>query len=85
MVILPAMTAEGRGESSREEATVEDRLVQLEIRSEFQAKTVDDLDAVVVEFTERVERLERELAELRAVLVRAAEGGADEHPDRYVP
>jgi len=64
---------------------VEDRLVQLEIRSEFQAKTVDDLDAVVLEFTQRVERLERELAELRAVLVRAAGTGADEQPDSYVP
>lgn len=78
------MSGEGRGESSQE-ATVEDRLVQLEIRSEFQAKTVDDLDAVVLEFTQRVERLERELAELRAVLVRAAGTGADEQPDSYVP
>jgi len=84
VVILPAMSGEGRGKSS-EEATVEDRLVQLEIRSEFQAKTVDDLDAVVLEFTRRVERLERELAELRAVLVRAVGVGADEQPDGHAP
>jgi uncharacterized coiled-coil protein SlyX len=85
VVILSAMSGEGREASSPEEATVEDRLVQLETRSEFQAKTVDDLDDVVREFTERVERLERELAELRAVLVRAAEAGADEQPDSYIP
>lgn len=59
--------------------------MQLEIRSEFQAQTVDDLDAVVVEFTKRVERLERELAELRAVLVRAAEAGDGGHTDSYIP
>ena len=47
---------------------VEVRLSELEIRSEFQSKTMDDLDAVVREFAERVDRLERELKELRQQL-----------------
>lgn len=44
------------------------RLSELEIRSEFHARTMDELDAVVREFAERVSRLERELKELRAQL-----------------
>lgn len=44
---------------------VEVRLSELEVRSEFQARTVEDLDVVVREFAERVARLERELKELR--------------------
>lgn len=47
---------------------VDVRLSELEIRSEFQSKTVDDLDAVVREFAARVDRLERELKELRSQL-----------------
>lgn len=44
------------------------RLSELEIRSEFHTRTMDELDAVVREFAERVSRLERELKELRAQL-----------------
>jgi uncharacterized coiled-coil protein SlyX len=44
------------------------RLSELEFRSEFHARTMDELDAVVREFAERVSRLERELKELRAQL-----------------
>lgn len=47
---------------------VEVRLSELEIRSEFQSKTVDDLDTVVREFAQRVDRLERELKDLRRQL-----------------
>lgn len=44
------------------------RLSELEIRSEYHSRTVEDLDAVVREFADRVERLERELKELRSQL-----------------
>jgi uncharacterized coiled-coil protein SlyX len=44
------------------------RLSELEIRSEFHARTMEELDAVVREFAERVSRLERELKELRTQL-----------------
>lgn len=51
------------------------RLSELEIRSEFHARTMEELDAVVREFAERVSRLERELKDLRSQLV---ELGADD-------
>ena len=44
------------------------RLSELEMRSEFQARTMEDLDTVVREFAERVARLEEELRELRSQL-----------------
>jgi uncharacterized coiled-coil protein SlyX len=44
------------------------RIDELEIRTEFNARTVEDLDEVVREFAHRVERLERELRDLRAQL-----------------
>jgi len=44
------------------------RLSELEIRSEFHARTMEELDAVVREFAERVSRLERELKDLRSQL-----------------
>lgn len=47
---------------------IHSRLSDLEIRSEFHARTMEELDAVVREFAERVSRLERELKELRAQL-----------------
>jgi uncharacterized coiled-coil protein SlyX len=47
---------------------VDVRLSELEMRSEFQARTMEDLDTVVREFAERVSRLERELKDLRAQL-----------------
>ncbi|MEX1364286.1 MAG: SlyX family protein [Nannocystaceae bacterium] len=54
---------------------VEVRLSELEIRSEFQSKTVDDLDTVVREFAQRVDRLEHELKELRRQLESLTGGG----------
>lgn len=44
------------------------RLSELEVRAEFQARTVEDLDAIVREFADRVARLENELKELRKQL-----------------
>lgn len=47
---------------------VDVRLSELEVRAEFQSRTVEDLDNVVREFAERVARLEHELRELRKQL-----------------
>jgi len=55
-----------REQDGRHEVDV--RLSELEIRSEFHARTMEDLDTVVREFAERVARLERELKELRSQL-----------------
>lgn len=56
---------------------IDGRLGELEVRSEFQARTVEDLDVVVREFAERVSRLEQELKELRDQLEQLG-GGGDE-------
>jgi uncharacterized coiled-coil protein SlyX len=58
---------------------VDVRLSELELRSEFHARTMEDLDIVVREFAERVARLERELKDLRAQL--EALSGEDEDDD----
>lgn len=41
------------------------RIVDLEIKTSFQERTLEDLDAVLRQFTERVAALERELSQLR--------------------
>ncbi len=57
---------------------VDVRLSELEVRAEFQARTVEDLDVVVREFAERVSRLESELRELRQQLeLLSSEDGED--------
>lgn len=43
---------------------LERRLVDLEVRTMFQAQTIEALDEVVRQFATRVEALERRLAEL---------------------
>ncbi len=60
---------------------VQARLGALELRSEFHARTMEELDNVVREFAERVSRLERELKELRAQLERLSSGDDDEDED----
>lgn len=44
------------------------RIEELEVHAAFQARTIEELDDVVREFSERVRRLERELRELRGQL-----------------
>lgn len=56
------------------------RLSELEIRSDFHARTMEELDAVVREFADRVARLERELKDLRNQL-EVLGGDADEDDD----
>jgi uncharacterized coiled-coil protein SlyX len=48
--------------------TLAGRVDELEIRAEFQARNVEELDTVVRDFADRVLRLERELADLRGLL-----------------
>lgn len=51
---------------------LEERVMELELRSEFQKAETKELDDVLREYAERVERLERELRELRAQLTALA-------------
>lgn len=60
------------------------RLSELEIRSEFHARTMEDLDAVVRDFAERVSRLERELKDLRSQL-EVLGGDADDEDEADGP
>ena len=64
--------------------SLEDRLTDLEIRYAYQGKVIATLDEVVREFTERVERLEKQLAALGSG---ASDGGpvgpVDEPPPHY--
>jgi uncharacterized coiled-coil protein SlyX len=54
--------------STEGEPTVHARIEELEVHAAFQARTIEELDLVLREFSVRVERLERELRELRAQL-----------------
>lgn len=54
--------------------TVKDRVEELEVRHAYTDRTVQSLDEVVREFTERVEQLEREIIELRSLLAIATAG-----------
>ncbi len=48
--------------------TMQERIEELEVHAAFQARTIEELDLVLREFGMRVDRLERELRELRAQL-----------------
>jgi uncharacterized coiled-coil protein SlyX len=64
---------------------MEDRVLELEVRSSYQERLIAELDAVVKEFARRVEVLERELVQLRKSTATRADpiGGADEPPPHY--
>lgn len=60
------------------------RLVELEVKVAFQERTIDDLDAVIRGYADRLEQLERELEALRRSLPSLREPGpADEKPPHY--
>jgi len=63
----------------------EKRLVELESRHMHQEHLVDELNQVVIEQRERLERLERELNRLRAEMTsgQAAEDAGDVPPPHY--
>ncbi|HTE52624.1 MAG TPA: SlyX family protein [Kofleriaceae bacterium] len=65
--------------------SAEDRLVELEVRIAYQDDVIAALNDVVREFTERVARLERELAELRKSQTGVAPpiGPPDDPPPHY--
>jgi len=54
--------------STESDPTMRGRIEELEVHAAFQAKTIEELDEVVREFATRVDRLDRELRELRAQL-----------------
>jgi len=61
----------------------ESRIVNLEVRAAFQDKLIGELNEVVREFAQRVERLERELKELREGADAPDIGPANERPPHY--
>ena len=71
------------GPDAENEASTADRITELEVRSEFQARSVEDLDEVIREFTKRLERLEREVEELKAALLGTVRARSREPSDRY--
>jgi SlyX protein len=65
--------------------SMDDKLIDLEVRIAFQDRLIADLDEVVRRFAARVEALESELAEVRHTLLAGQEpvGAADEPPPHY--
>ena len=68
--------------------TLEQRITDLEIKASFAEDTVEQLNAVVVRQQEQIDRLIRELVELRNQASAAGEPGAartlrDELPPHY--
>lgn len=62
----------------------DDRITELEVRIAHQDRLIATLDEVVRDFSARVTRLERELAELRSVRADLEPiGAADEPPPHY--
>lgn len=59
--------------------TMRGRIEELEVHAAFQARTIEELDQIVREFSERVLRLERELKELRAQLESSGAIGSRGH------
>jgi uncharacterized coiled-coil protein SlyX len=64
---------------------MDERIMELETRVALQDRTIADLDEVVRQFADRVERLERRLAELADELGTDREdvGPHDEQPPHY--
>lgn len=62
---------------------MEDKIVDLEVRIAYQDKLIAELDGVVVEFTKRLQLLERQVAELRESAAEREVGPSDEPPPHY--
>lgn len=59
------------------------RIVELEIRASYQEKLIDQLDEVVRELATRLERLERELVQLKESVEPPDVGPANDPPPHY--
>lgn len=63
---------------------METRLTDLEVRYTYLERTVRELDQVVIGLRSQVERLQRELSDLRTTMEGAPEGNpANEKPPHY--
>ncbi len=64
---------------------MDDRLVDLEIKLAYQDRLIADLDALVRTFGERLDKTERELAQLKQSIASptAPIGPANEPPPHY--
>ncbi len=59
------------------------RVEALEVLTAFQERTISKLDATVLAFTQRVEKVERELQRLRAENSASQVGPQDDPPPHY--
>lgn len=64
---------------------MEERLVELEVKVAYQEKTLAELNQVVLEQQQQIERLEKRLAMLKQQLTAEGEapGAPDEPPPHY--
>jgi SlyX protein len=62
---------------------MEDKIVDLEVRIAYQDKLIAELDSVVVEFTRRLEVLERQVSDLRESAAERPVGPSNEAPPHY--
>lgn len=63
--------------------TLDERIVELEIRATYQDKLIAQLDEVVREFAARVETLELQVSELKASASEEPIGPQDDPPPHY--
>jgi uncharacterized coiled-coil protein SlyX len=63
--------------------SLEERIVDLEVRTAYQDKLIAELDEVLGEFSTRVERLESLLKELQDSANTLPTGPADDPPPHY--
>ena len=63
--------------------SLDERIVELEVRATYQDKLIAQLDEVIRELATRVETLEWQLAELKASASTGPLGPADDPPPHY--
>ena len=63
--------------------SLEQRIVDLEIRGSYQDKVTGELDEVLREFSKRVERLESLVKDLKESMTAHPSGPADDPPPHY--
>ena len=61
---------------------MDDRLVDLEVKLAYQDRLIADLDALVRTFGDRLDKTERELAQLKQTIA-VPPGPANERPPHY--